>query len=140
MKKIILALALVIPLSGCAGFTELALNLPSGILTTSVQNPVRNNELAAIEDSVIIARILARDYINLGVCKKGQSPTVQQPCALRSVVLKIQSVDRKISLVLPSLRSFVKNNDQINAKSAIVAIKNAVTEIHALLNKQGITK
>lgn len=133
MKKFLLAIALIIPLSGCAGFAETALNLPSGLLTTTINNPVGPRELAIVESSVATARSLALSYIQLGLCKKGQVPTFAVPCAERAVVLKIQSIDKKIRVALPVARKFVRNNDTINAGSALSAVREAVNDLRATL-------
>lgn len=135
LKTTILALALIVPLSGCAGFAETALNLPSGLLTTTIQNPVGKREMAIVENSVIIARKLGLRYIKLGACLEGQLATFAKPCADPKAILAIKSADAKIRVALPIARRFVKENDTINAVTALAAVKDAVSEIRAVVGK-----
>lgn len=135
LKTTILAIALIVPLSGCAGFAETALNLPSGLLTTTIKNPAGKRELAVVENSVIIARKLALRYIRLGICTQGQLATFANPCADPNAVAIIKSADMKIRVVLPSARKFVRNNDTINAFSALAAVKEAVSDIRLAVGK-----
>lgn len=135
MKKILLAFVLILPLSGCAGFAETALNLPTGILTTTIKNPAGKRELAVVENSVIIARKLGLRYIRLGICAEGQFATFARPCADPDAVAIIKSADGKIRIVLPAARKFVRNNDTVNAFSALTAVKEAVSDIRLAVGK-----
>lgn len=108
MKKLLLAVIISsgIALGGCAQLS----NLETGIslATKSITNPVTINDEYAIESSVRIGVAALAAY------KKACAADAADK-ACRANVAAIQVYTRQMSPLLAQLRSFVKNNDQINA-------------------------
>lgn len=110
MKRLALLLVVTLTLGGCAG-TKLG-DLVN-VSTASINNPVTKDMLNNVENGGIII------FAGLKAYKKTCVDLVI-PQSCRGVIQKIQVYTRKLrapdgSGVLASLRSFVKNNDQVNA-------------------------
>lgn len=110
MKRLFLALALVvaIPLSlgGCSTLQNL--DTAFQLATKSVANPVTKDDLYKVESGVQIAFAALNAYKTS--CAQG---LVDTNC--RANVAAIQQYTRQLPPLLAQLRSFVKDNDQINA-------------------------
>lgn len=106
MKKIVLALALSLGLSGCAGISAVGTGL--GLATKSVSNPVTIQELYEIEASLKIIVTGLQSYKRACVAN-----AVDAEC--KAHITAIQPYTRQIKPLLNQLRGFVRNNDQINA-------------------------
>lgn len=125
MRKTIVALALAasISLGGCLTTGDIGsviTGLPSTVFTTTVNNPVGKRELADIERGYQAALGVANVYVEL--CRSRQ--IVRASC--RPVVERIQSYVGQAHAALVQLRVFVRNNDTINAMSAIAAVRTAI--------------
>ena len=131
MKKILLAIVLILPLSGCAGLAESFLNLPSGILTQSVQNPVTKQQLYQIENGLTVAVVSLNVYKDKCVKK-----LIDQSC--RNVITKLQVYTRKAPPLIRSLRSFVRNNDQVNAKVVFNSLYQLFTDFRIIAVANGV--
>jgi hypothetical protein len=106
MKRIIIALALSLSLSGCITFAELGTAFQLG--TASITNPVTKTRLNQMESAITIvfAGLNAWKYS----CAKGLIPV-----SCREQIAQVQIYTRQIPPYLTQLRGFVKTNDQINA-------------------------
>lgn len=131
MKRFLLVPIVVVSLSlsGCASLGEKFLNLPTGILTASVQNPIGLNESYEIEAAYATALTGARAYFRLRQCRASEAATISNPCARRSVKLKIQQSDRAIRAILVPFRQFVRENDMVSAGSLVGPLRAAITNI-----------
>lgn len=127
MKKIIGILILGLVLTACA-FNPLG----------SVQNPINDNRLAAIESSYGIALSAAVAYRNTRLCKKNEQTTLTNVCAYRSVILKLQAADRTAQAALKNARKFIKDNPRLDAFSVINAAQQAVTVFQTVQSEYGV--
>lgn len=133
MKKILLVAALSFSLTGCAGFTEKLQIIGQGIslATKSIANPVTKNEEAQIElalDAVIDA---LRAYKQ--ACKDG---AVDKNCAAN--VAQIQVYTRQIKPLVIQLRTFVDNNDQLNASVVYNQLTSLYTNVKSVAANLGV--
>lgn len=106
MKRIALAVLLALSLGGCAQLSAISGGI--SLVTKSVTNPVTENELFQIEASI---NILVKGLVAYRrACLAGNA---DKHC--RSNILAIQPYTKEVPVYLVQLRTFVKNNDQINA-------------------------
>jgi len=116
MRKMITALALATALAGCAQLQEA---LQAGkLLTASVSNPVTRERLKTTEDTLAVAFGLLNAYKS--ACIKGAADV-----NCKSNIRAIQVYTRKLPPLLARLRSFVNNNDQVNAIMVFNELKSA---------------
>lgn len=127
MRKLFTALALTatLALGGCANGSLLDLGhivtgLPSTVFTTTINNPIGPRELADVERGYQAALGVANVYVEL--CRSRQ--IARATC--RPVVARIQGYVRQAHAALVQLRRFVRNNDTVNAASAIAAVRQAI--------------
>lgn len=128
---LILLVPLLMPLGGCAGLAEGALNLPSGALTKSIQNPVTKDTLNRVENGLIVAVVGLKTYKNW--CN---SQPVGDACD--TVVAKLQSYTKRARPVLRGMRTFVRKNDQVNAGIAFSTLKGIFAEFRITAGAAGI--
>lgn len=134
-QKLILIVPLVFvlggPLGGCASFAESAIGLPTGILTKSVQNPITIATLDRFENSLIVGAAALNTYKNY--CN---GRPVGDRCD--AVVATMQGYSKKARPLLRQTRSFVRKNDQVNAKVVFEQIKGLVAAFRATAAAEGI--
>jgi hypothetical protein len=131
MRKLILAFPVLLLLGGCAGVAETALNLPSGVLTTSVQNPVSKNTLFRVENGLRIAVAGLQTYKNY--CN-GQP--VGDRCDV--VVVQLQTYSRRARPLVRQLRTFVRRNDQVNAAVVFTTLRGLFAEFSTYAAQNGV--
>lgn len=135
MKKLILIVPVLLLLGGCAGtlpsLAEGALNLPSGVLTTSVQNPVTREHLYRLENGLVVAVTAVQTYKNY--CN---TRPVGDRCD--AVVATMQTYVKRARPLLRSLRTFVRKNDQVNAKVVFTTIQNLIGEFRLYASANGV--
>lgn len=106
MKRFVLVLALALGLAGCAGVQQA---FQAGqLLTASYTNPVTKEQLYQVENAAIVVFAGLNAYRQS--CLAG---AVEVRC--RENIRKVQAYTRQIPPLLSRLRTFVKQNDQINA-------------------------
>lgn len=106
MRKVFLALTLALSLAGCATFKNIETAVQLG--TASIANPVTPTRLNQMESAITIV------FAGLNAWKK----TCQDgliPASCRQQINSVQVYTRQIPPYLNQLRTFVRNNDQINA-------------------------
>jgi hypothetical protein len=131
MRKL-LVLVLVLPLlGGCAGAAEKVLNLPTGVLTQSVQNPITREHLYRLENGLVVGVSALQSYKNL--CENG---TLQSNCI--QVVATMQTYVRRARPLLRQLRVFVRKNDQVNAKVVYQNVQQLIAEFRGTAAQYGI--
>jgi hypothetical protein len=106
MKRIIIALALSLSLSGCITFAELGTAFQLG--TASITNPVTKTRLNQMESAITIV------FAGLNAWKSSCAKSLI-PVSCREQIAQVQIYTRQIPPYLTQLRGFVKTNDQINA-------------------------
>lgn len=106
MRKVLFAIVLGLGLAGCAQLQGIGTGI--SLATKSITNPVTTQELYQIEASLQIAIVALQTYKKACVAN-----TVDKNC--RANIAAIQPYTRQIPPLVAQLRSFVKNNDQVNA-------------------------
>jgi hypothetical protein len=133
MKRIILALTLTLALGGCAGLAEKVLNLPAGVLATSVSNPVAPVNIYQAKTVYAATLELAngyRDYCYSKPFAALMSDPVSKPVckSRRAIIRAMQAADDKAAAAIETANNFVLNNPTLDATSVIRAALAAVTE------------
>lgn len=118
MRKIVLALFLSASLAGCATFNALTTGI--SLATKSITNPVTRTEEVQIEAAIDAAIVVLKGYKQ--ACIEG---TADKNC--RANIKAIQLYTRQMPPLIAQLRTFVDNNDQINA----VVVYNQLTALYA---------
>ena len=129
MKKIILALTLSLALGGCVTFQAITQGI--SLATKSIANPVTPADEAQIEVALDAAIDLLRAYKK--ACAQG---TADKNC--RANVAQIQAYTIKVKPLIVRLRSFVDNNDQINAAVVYNELKALYVDVKATASQLGI--
>jgi hypothetical protein len=123
MRKILLAATLAFPLAGCATLDTIQTAVQIG--TASVANPVTPTRLNQVESTMTL--VFAGLKAWKSSCRQGLIPA---DC--RGQIAAVQVYTRRIPPYLAQLRSFVKNNDQVNA----IAVFNSLTGLVATVRSQ----
>jgi hypothetical protein len=123
MRKILLAATLAFSLAGCATLDTIQTAVQIG--TASVANPVTPTRLNQVESTMTL--VFAGLKAWKSSCRQGLIPA---DC--RGQIAAVQVYTRRIPPYLAQLRSFVKNNDQVNA----IAVFNSLTGLVATVRSQ----
>lgn len=153
MKRFLILCAVALSLGGCASLdplkqiAEKALNIPAGVLTTTVANPVAPVNI--YQAKVVYASTLeiANGYREF-CYSKPYAALMNEPVAgpvcksRRAIVRALQKADDKAYAAIRTADSFVKNNPTLDASSAIRAAIAAVSDFQsvAATAAQSITK
>ena len=135
MKRLI-AIAVLLALAGCA--TDKSIFQGGTSLTAPIQNPVTLNDWATIEIAYAGSVRLALTYRRLPLCKAGQTETLTNLCARRTVLLAIQDANAKARAALLPFRGFMRNNQTLSALTAIGAVRQAVSDFQNVLATNGV--
>lgn len=122
MRIVILALALA--LGGCAQFQA-----ATSFVTTGVANPITRTQLYEIENGATVAMAGLNAYKQ--TCISGAIPD-----SCKTTIRTIQVYTRQIATLLPTLRNFVKQNDQVNAPIVYNTITNLIAQVKSLQGVQ----
>lgn len=135
MRKAVMALVLSasVALAGCAGTMPSLSSIGTGIgiVTKSVANPVTENELYEIEASVNIAVKALVAYRR--ACLAGSA---DKNC--RANIAAVQRYTRQLPPYLVQLRTFVRNNDQLNATNTYNALVALFTQAKQTATALGV--
>jgi len=131
MRKLILIVPVLLLLGGCAGIAETAIGLPSGVLTTSVQNPVTREHLYRLENGLIVGVTALQTYKNQCENRNLEASCIQ-------VVAVMQAYVKRARPLLRQLRTFVRKNDQVNARVVFTTIQSLITEFRGVAAANGI--
>lgn len=131
MKKLLLAAAVTVSLAlgGCATVDNL-INAAQ-VVTKSYTNPVTKNDLYQVESGVRIAFTALQAYKDS--CARGVADT-----NCKANVAAVQVYTRQLPPLLVQLRSFVKNDDQVNAITVYNQIVQLVTNFKNAARNVGI--
>jgi hypothetical protein len=109
MRKILIASALAFSLAGCSTLSNIETAVEIG--TASITNPVTRTRLDQMESGIKLV------FIGLGTwknqCANGNLVGIEPNC--KEDIGAVQVYTRKVPPYLIQLRSFVRNNDQVNA-------------------------
>jgi hypothetical protein len=129
MKRILLALTLSLSLAGCANLQAITEGI--SLATKSIANPVTPADEAQVEVAIGAAIDLLKAYKQ--ACAQG---TADVHC--RANVAQIQAYTIQIKPLIGQLRSFVDNNDQINAAVVYNQLKALYVNVKATATQLGI--
>jgi hypothetical protein len=129
MKKLAFALVVAISLGGCAQLQTLGTAFT--LATKSVTNPVTKDDLYNIESGISIALSALQAYKRS--CVQG---VADKNC--RANISAIQVYTRQLPPLLAQLRSFVKNNDQVNATVVYNQVVTLVTNFKTAAANVGV--
>lgn len=139
LKRITALVAAAFLLGGCAFFDPAGRSILAGgsSLTASIQNPVGLNELAAVEAAYQAALVAAVNYRRF--CYSDKIENLPSVCAKRrEMVLTMQAAQKRVKPALVALRYFVRNNDTVNAISALNYARQAVMDFQATASSYGV--
>lgn len=123
MKKIVLALALTLSLGACQQFRNIETAFQLG--TVSVANPVTKERLYQIENTISLV------FVGLNTWKRTcVAGLIPDTC--KQQIRTVQVYTLQIKPYLRQLRSFVRNNDQVNAG----VVFNQLTDIIGIVRAQ----
>lgn len=131
MKRMVPLVLVLSLLGGCAGVAETALNLPTGVLTKSVQNPVTPAILYRLENGLVVGVSAMQAYKTQ--CENG---TLASSCI--QVVQTMQAYVKRARPLLRQLRTFVRKNDQVNAQVVFTTIRSLITEFRNVAATHGV--
>jgi hypothetical protein len=133
MRKMLMVLAIVAmpALGGCAAIAEGALNLPTGVLTQDYRNPITRDHLFRLENGLIVGVTALQQYKNL--CEAG---TLANNCI--GTVQAMQGYVKQARPLLRQLRTFVRKNDQVNARVIFTQIRSLLGEVRNIAAANGI--
>lgn len=129
MRRFFLVAAMALSLAGCA--------TTGGALTLSTSNPVKVNQLAAVEAGYGAALSVALKYKHLPLCKTGTNELSGALCARRSVIVKIQSANRVAHASVVTARNFVRQHPTVDATAVISTAMDAVSQFRAAIPSSG---
>lgn len=129
MRKLLSIVLVTLSLGGCAQLSAVSGGL--SLVTKTIQNPVTTQELYQIEASL---RILTEALLTYRrACIAGSADL-----RCRENIEAIQPYTRQIPGLLVELRSFVKNDDQINAVVVYNRLSNLYTTVKASAVQLGV--
>lgn len=131
LRKLILIFPVLLLLGGCAGMAETAIGLPSGILTSSVQNPITKDTLSRVESGMRVAVAGLQTYKNY--C---ESRPVGDPCD--AIVAQLQGYSVRARPLIRQLRTFVRRNDQVNARVVFATLRGIFNDFQAYAAQNGV--
>jgi hypothetical protein len=129
MRKIIIAVTLSLSLAGCADLQMITDGI--SIATKSVANPVTPADEAQVEVALGAAIDLLKAYKR--ACVEG---TADVNC--KANVRQIQAYTIQVKPLVGQLRTFVDNNDQINAAVVYNQLKALYVNVKATASQLGI--
>jgi predicted small secreted protein len=129
MRKIFFVLALSVSLAGCATFDAITQGL--SLATKTISNPVTKTEEAQVELALDTAVQALLAYKR--ACGQGSADV-----HCKANVAQIQAYTRQIPPLVAQLRTFVDNNDQINASVVYNQLTALYTNIKASALSLGV--
>ena len=123
MKKLLLVIALATSLGGCAELRNIGTAISLG--TTTITNPVTPTRLNQMESAITVV------FAGLQAWKKSCVEGLI-PASCKAQIAQVQVYTRQIPPYLTQLRTFVKNNDQVNA----VTVFNQVVTLADIIKSQ----
>lgn len=129
MRKVALALILSLSLGACAQLQAVTSGI--SLATKTITNPVTKTEEAQVElalDTAVQALLAYRKACIAGTADKN----------CRTNIAQIQAYTRQIPPLVAQLRSFVDNNDQINASVVYNQLTALYTNLKSAATQLGV--
>lgn len=123
MRKL-LAILVLLSLPACAQLQQ-----ATNFATTGVANPITRTQLYEVENGAIVVVAGLNAYKQ--TCVSGAIPA-----SCKDTIRTIQVYTRQIKALLPTLRAFVRQNDQVNAPIVYNTILDLISKIKTL---QGVS-
>lgn len=120
----IVAMALLAGLGGCAQLQQ-----ATSFVTTGVTNPITKTQLYEVENGATVAFAGLNAYKQ--TCISGAIPD-----SCKTTIRTIQVYTKQIATLLPTLRNFVRQNDQVNAPIVYNTIINLIAQVKTLQGVQ----
>jgi hypothetical protein len=79
-----------------------------------------------------------RAYKALPLCLTGTTATVLNPCAQRSVIVRLQAADRQAISAIRQANTFIKTYPTVDASNVIAAASTAVGSLRNILSSAGV--
>lgn len=142
MKRLIPILLFALSLSACATFEQLldpngkSVIVGGQSIIANTSNPIGPEQMLVIESAYRAAVVGANQYRTTCYAK----PIAELPafCANRRQVIRIfQSAYTRAQPVMADLRKFVKANDQVSAKSVLIAAGQAINDMQSAVTQYG---
>lgn len=114
---------LALSLAGCAGDFSRSVLVGGASITAPVDNPVTPQRLSQVEESLRLAMSGLVGYRRLCIAK-----AIPQTC--RDTILKIQPYTKLAATEVKRLRTFVRQNDQINAIKVFGSLQGLIADIN----------
>ena len=130
MKKLLLVIPLALMLGACSTLQNIGTAISVG--TASIANPVTKTRLNQIESTLSL--VFAGLDTWRSSCAQGLIPAV-----CRTQIAEVQVYTRQIPHYLAQLRVCVKNNDQINAITAVNSLTALISDIKSQASASGVT-
>lgn len=127
MRKLIACAVIALALAGCASSPRL-----------SIGNAVTFNTMLGVEGAYGSALTAARAYKALPLCRTGTHATITEPCAQRSIVVRLQAADLKAVSAIRGANAFIKNYPTVDASNVISAASAAVAGMQSVLSTAGV--
>lgn len=116
----IVAMAFLAGLGGCAQLQQ-----ATTFVTTGVTNPITKTQLYEAENSAVVV------FAGLNAWKQSCVQGALPP-SCKDNIRTVQVYTRQIRALLPTLRNFVRQNDQVNAPIVYNTILDLITKVKAL--------
>lgn len=136
MRKVIFAVVLALPLSGCLTFGELGSAF--NFATTSIGNPVTATNVYQVKNGYAVAAELAVEYRRY--CWSASykvlmtDPVANKLCKSRRPITRaIMAADQKAFFAVSTAENFVRDNPTLSAASVISAAVKAVTDFRNVI-------
>lgn len=136
----VVAIAIAIPLAGCAGLGETKLGLAVKAVTTTIVNPVGTTDIYRVKNAYAAALELAVEYRRYCWSKPYAvllaDPVSKPVCANRRAAVRFaQSAQRNAGGTIAAAENFVANNPTLNASTLVAAAWQAVTDFQNAIPK-----
>ena len=120
MRKLVLVLALI--LGGCATSPSVSLN-----------TAVTLNSMEGVIAAYGTALSAERAYKSLPLCLTGTRATITNPCAQRSIIVRLQAADLTANRAINRANTYIKTYPTLNASNVISAAVAAVQALQSIL-------
>lgn len=139
MKRILAIGLLALSLGGCVNGKILGVfPAPTSAPSLNLNSSVALNTVQGVQALYGTALSGERAYKSLPLCKTGTTATLLNPCARRSIIVRLQDADLKAASAIRSMVNFVNTYPTVDATNVISAAATAVTNLQSILDQNGV--
>lgn len=128
MRKLLLTTCLAFSLAGCGNQSILT---GGNCITCDIPNVITMDELYKAENGLIVVEVGMNTYKSL--CREGVIPD-----SCEGILIKLKKYNKIGRTLLKSVRSFVKQNDQINAVIVFGQLKQLILQLQGEATAAGV--